>query len=184
VTRVIAGRWGGRRLRTPPGDGTRPTSDRVRESLFSSLQSLFGGLDGVRVLDVYAGSGALALEALSRGAASADLVESDRRAAQVAQQNARELGAEAIVHRTSAASFAAAATGPYDLVMLDPPYAVATDDVAAVVAALAPSLADDAVVVVERSTRTPFTWPAGFEGFRDRAHGETTVWFGARSDES
>ncbi|MCX6408207.1 MAG: 16S rRNA (guanine(966)-N(2))-methyltransferase RsmD [Propionibacteriales bacterium] len=184
MTRVIAGRWGGRRLRTPPGDGTRPTSDRVRESLFSSLQSLFGGLDGVRVLDLYAGSGALALEALSRGAASADLVESDRRAAQVAQHNVRELGAAAQVHRTTAASFVAGATGPYDLVLLDPPYPVPTDDVAAVVAGLADALADDAVVVVERSTRTPFVWPAGFEGFRDRAHGETTVWFGARSDES
>lgn len=183
MTRVIAGRWGGRRLRTPPGDGTRPTSDRVRESLFASLVSLFGGLDGLRVLDVYAGSGALALEALSRGAASADLVESDRRAAQVAQRNVRDLGAEAVVHRTSAASFVGSATGPYDLVLLDPPYAVSTDDVAAVVSGLHAVLADDAVVVVERSTRTPFAWPPGFEGFRERAHGETTVWFGARSDE-
>lgn len=181
MTRVIAGAWGGRRLRTPPGAGTRPTSDRVRESLFSSLQSLFGGLDGLRVLDLYAGSGALALEALSRGAASADLVESDRRAAQVAQQNVRDLGASARVHRTTAASYVASAAGPFDLVLLDPPYPVPTDEVAAVVAALAEALADDAVVVVERSTRTPFTWPAGFEGFRDRAHGETTVWFGARA---
>jgi 16S rRNA (guanine966-N2)-methyltransferase len=183
VTRVIAGRWGGRRLATPPGDGTRPTSDRVRESLFASLTSMFGDLDDLRVLDLYAGSGALGLEAVSRGAASADLVESDRRAAQVAQRNVADLGASARVHRTSAAAFAASAAGPYDLVLLDPPYAVPTDDVAAVVAALADALADDAVVVVERSTRTPFAWPDGFEGFRDRAHGETTVWFGARRDE-
>lgn len=179
MTRVVAGRWGGRRLRTPPGDGTRPTSDRVRESLFSSLESLFGGLDDLRVLDLYAGSGALGLEAVSRGAASADLVESDRRAAQVAQQNVRDLGAEARVHRVTAAAFVASAQGPYDLVLLDPPYAVPTDDVARVVAALAGRLSDDAVVVVERSTRTPFAWPPGFAGFRDRAHGETTVWFGA-----
>jgi 16S rRNA (guanine966-N2)-methyltransferase len=170
-------------LRTPPGDGTRPTSDRVRESLFASLTSMFGGLDDLRVLDLYAGSGALGLEAVSRGAAWADLVELDRRAAQVAQQNVRDLGAPAQVHRVAAASFVASATGPYDLVLLDPPYAVPDDDVAAVVAALADALADDAVVVVERSTRTPFTWPAGFEGFRDRAHGETTVWFGARAEE-
>lgn len=182
MTRVIAGRWGGRRLRTPPGDGTRPTSDRVRESLFSSLVSLFGGLDDLRVLDLYAGSGALGLEALSRGAASADLVEADRRAAQVAQQNVRDLGADATVHRTTAAAFVGSAAGPYDLVLLDPPYAVDTADVAAVVAGLDAVLADDAVVVVERSTRTPFVWPPGFEGFRERAHGETTVWFGSRAD--
>ncbi len=181
MTRVIAGRWGGRRLRTPPGSGTRPTSDRVRESLFASLTSMFGGLDDLRVLDLYAGSGALGLEAVSRGAASADLVESDRRAAQVAQQNVRDLGAAARVHRTSAASFVGSAAGPYDLVLLDPPYDVPTADVAAVVAALADVLADHAVVVVERSTRTPFTWPDGFDGFRERAHGETTVWFGARA---
>jgi 16S rRNA (guanine966-N2)-methyltransferase len=145
---------------------------------------MFGGLDDLRVLDLYAGSGALGLEAVSRGAASADLVESDRRAAQVAQQNVRDLGAVGRVHRTSAASFVGSAAGPYDLVLLDPPYDVPTADVAAVVAALADVLADDAVVVVERSTRTPFVWPAGFEGFRDRAHGETTVWFGARARES
>lgn len=181
MTRVIAGRWGGRRLRTPPGSGTRPTSDRVRESLFASLTSMFGGLDDLRVLDLYAGSGALGLEAVSRGAASADLVESDRRAAQVAQQNVRDLGAAARVHRTSVASFVGSAAGPYDLVLLDPPYDVPTADVAAVVAALADVLADHAVVVVERSTRTPFTWPDGFDGFRERAHGETTVWFGARA---
>lgn len=178
MTRLVAGTWGGRRLRTPPGDGTRPTSDRVRESLFASLTSLFGGLDDLRVLDLYAGSGALGLEAASRGATRVDLVEHDRRAAQVAQRNVADLGAPATVHRTTAASFAAGAVGPYDLVLLDPPYAVPTEDVAAVVAALADAMAEDAVVVVERSTRTPFTWPEGFEGFRDRAYGETTLWYG------
>lgn len=182
MTRVIAGEWGGRRLRTPPGDGTRPTSDRVRESLFASLVSHFGDLDDLVVLDLYAGSGALGLEAVSRGAARVDLVESDRRAARVAEQNVADLGAAATVHRTTAQSFAERAQGPYDLVLLDPPYAVPDDDVAAVVSALAGSLSEDAVVVVERSTRTPWTWPAGFEPLRERKHGETTVWLATPTD--
>jgi len=178
MTRIIAGRWGGRRLATPPGDGTRPTSDRVRESLFSSLASLLGGFEGVRVLDLFAGSGALGLEAVSRGADHADLVESDARAARVIQRNVADLGAPARVHRTTAQRFVANEVGPWDLVLLDPPYAVTTAEVAAIVAQLRPSLAEDAVVVVERSSRDPFTWPDGFEPLRDKAYGETRLWYG------
>ncbi len=177
MTRVIAGTWGGRRLRTPPGDGTRPTSDRVRESLFSSLDSLLGGLDGLRVLDLYAGSGALGLEAASRGATHVDLVEQDRRAAQVVRTNVRDLGAEAEVHQTSVERFVGDAAGPYDLVLLDPPYPVPTADVAAVLVTLHPALDPDAVVVVERSSRTPFAWPDGYAPLRDRSYGETTLWY-------
>jgi len=178
VTRIIAGRWGGRRLATPPGDGTRPTSDRVRESMFASLNSLLGGFDGVRVLDLFAGSGALGLEAVSRGAEHADLVESDARAARVIGRNVADLGASARVHRTTAQRFVAGGGGPWDLVFLDPPYAVTTGDVAAIVAALRPSLAEDAVVVVERSSRDEFAWPEGFEPLRDKAYGETRLWYG------
>ena len=180
MTRVVAGAWGGRRLRTPPGDGTRPTSDRVRESLFASLVSLLGGLDDLRVLDLFAGSGALGLEAVSRGAAHADLVESDRRAADVVAANIRELGASssARLHRTTAERFVQGAAGPWDLVLVDPPYALATEHVGGLLVALRPALAEDAVVVVERSTRTPFTWPEGFGPLRDKAYGETTLWYG------
>ena len=92
MTRVIAGTAGGRRLAVPPGNGTRPTSDRAREGLFSSWQSLLGTFDGVRVADLYAGSGAVGLEALSRGAAHALLVESDARAARTIRDNVRALG--------------------------------------------------------------------------------------------
>lgn len=182
MTRVIAGRWGGRRLATPAGDGTRPTSDRVRESMFASLTSELGGLDDLRVLDLFAGSGALGLEALSRGAVHADLVESDRRAVQVIRRNVADLGATgARVHQTTAERFVVTAPGePYDLVMLDPPYAVSTEAVAGLVATLAGPdwCATDGVIVLERSTRDPFTWPEGVAGLRQRAYGETTLWYG------
>ena len=178
MTRIIAGQWGGRRLATPPGDGTRPTSDRVRESMFASLNSLLGGFDGVRVLDLFAGSGALGLEAVSRGAEHADLVESDARAARVIGRNIADLGASARVHRTTAQRFVASGGGPWDLVLLDPPYAVTTAEVASIVAALRPSLAEDAVVVVERSSRDEFTWPDDFVPLRDKAYGETRLWYG------
>ncbi|MFV2120379.1 RsmD family RNA methyltransferase, partial [Streptomyces sp. Act-28] len=91
MTRVIAGAAGGRRLAVPPGNGTRPTSDRAREGLFSTWQSFLGTLDGIRVADLYAGSGAVGLEALSRGAAHALLVEADARAARTVRENVRAL---------------------------------------------------------------------------------------------
>ncbi len=105
MTRIVAGQWGGRRIETPKGDGTRPTSDRVREAMFSSVESELGGLDGIRVLDLFAGSGALGLEALSRGADHADLVESDRQAATVIVRNVRELGAPEPAPRTTVERF-------------------------------------------------------------------------------
>lgn len=178
MTRIIAGRWGGRRLATPPGDGTRPTSDRVRESLFASLNSLLGGFDGVRVLDLFAGSGALGLEAVSRGAEHADLVESDARAARTIQRNVADLGAPATVHRTTAQRFAASEVGPWDLVVIDPPYAVTTAEVGTIVAELRGALSEDAVVVVERDKRDEFTWPEGFAAVRDKTYGDTRLWYG------
>lgn len=187
MTRIVAGRWGGRRLETPKGDGTRPTSDRVREAMFSSLESMLGGLDGIRVLDLFAGSGALGLEALSRGAARADLVEADRRAAGVIGTNIATLDAEdAWLHRMRAEQFVGdlgavhSNGGPFDLVLLDPPYAVATDEVGLLLTEIVRvgGLDPDGVVVVERSSRTPFTWPDGLAALRDRAYGETHLWYG------
>ena len=159
MTRIIAGAARGIRLDVP-GSGTRPTSDRVRESLFGALESA-DVLAGARVLDLYAGSGALGLEALSRGAASAALVEKAASAAQIARDNAarvcRAAGlspAAASVHRTAVTAFLARATDDVDLVFADPPYDVTDAAVSEVLSALLPHLAADAVVVLERASRS------------------------------
>ena len=182
MTRVISGSVGGRRLDTPKGDGTRPTSDRVRESLFSSLQSLLGGFDGLRVLDLYAGSGALGIEALSRGAAEAVLVESDARAAGVVRRNVSGLGLRGRVVQSTVQSFLTSlgpSTDGFAVVFCDPPYARPVAAVERELGLLVPALLDDAIVVVERSSRTPdLTWPDGLEAVRDKAYGETRLWYG------
>lgn len=180
VTRIIAGTAGGRRLAVPAGSGTRPTSDRVRESMFSRLESL-GAVAGARVLDLYAGSGALGLEAVSRGATSAVLVESDRRAVTVCRDNARTLGLRDVVvvaDRVERFLPAAAARGDaFDLVLLDPPYAVAELLLAATLEEVGRVVAPDAVVVVERSARDGEPpWPEGLESIGGRVTGETVVW--------
>lgn len=181
MTRIIGGTAGGRRLATPPGEGTRPTSDRVREALFSALESWFGTWEGVRVLDLYAGSGALGLEACSRGAAHALLVEKDRRTATVIGDNVRALGLDRARVVTGAVRtvLAGRPEQSFDLVLSDPPYPLEDGEVAADLAALVEHgwLADDALVVVERSRRSPEpAWPVGFTGQRRRKYGETTLW--------
>ena len=176
MTRVIAGEARGRRLRVPDGTTTRPTSDRAREGLFSSLQSLLE-LDGARVLDLYAGSGALGLEALSRGGASATLVENAPDAVAVLRANVEQLGfRSAYVLAQPVEAFLAVDPEPrYDLALLDPPYEV---DVVPVLELLVPWLAPDAVVAVERSTRGPeLAWPAAYERVRERRYGEATLWY-------
>ncbi|GAA3763494.1 16S rRNA (guanine(966)-N(2))-methyltransferase RsmD [Streptomyces tremellae] len=184
MTRVIAGAAGGRRLAVPPGNGTRPTSDRAREGLFSSWESLLGTFDGIRVADLYAGSGAVGLEALSRGAAHALLVEADGRAARTVRENARTVGLPGAEVRAAKAEQVVrepAPGDPYDLVFLDPPYAVADDDLGEILLTLRRQgwLADAAVVTVERATRGgTFRWPEGFEPLRSRRYGEGTLWHG------
>jgi len=182
MTRIVSGSAGGRRLRTPAGSDTRPTSDRVREALFSRLDHL-DVLAGARVLDLYAGSGALALEAMSRGAARALLVESDRAAAAVARSNAQTLGWSSVVEVRSESVEKALLGGtayPVDLVFLDPPYDLAEDRLGDVLALLVAHgwLAADALVVVERSSRSPQPmWPVGLAEAGERRYGETKVWF-------
>ncbi|ATL30766.1 16S rRNA (guanine(966)-N(2))-methyltransferase RsmD [Streptomyces formicae] len=184
MTRVIAGTAGGRRLAVPPGNGTRPTSDRAREGLFSTWQALHGTLDGARVLDLYAGSGAVGLEALSRGAGHTLLVEADARAARTIRENVRAVGlpgAEVRAGKAAQIVRSGTPTTPYDLVFLDPPYAVSDDDLREILLTLRSEswLTDDALVTVERSTRGgEFGWPEGFEPLRSRRYGEGTFWYG------
>ncbi|GAA3067166.1 16S rRNA (guanine(966)-N(2))-methyltransferase RsmD [Streptomyces glomeratus] len=185
MTRVIAGQAGGRRLAVPPGNGTRPTSDRAREGLFSTWQSLLGGpLEGERVLDLYAGSGAVGLEALSRGAGHTLLVEADSRAVRTVRENVRAIGlpgAEVRAGKAEQIIRTPAPDRPYDLVFLDPPYAVTDDDLREILLTLRTGgwLAADALVTVERSTRGgEFRWPDGFEAIRARRYGEGTFWYG------
>lgn len=181
MTRIIAGAAGGRRLATPPGSGTRPTSDRVREAVFGRLEHL-DVLAGSHVLDLYAGSGALGLEAASRGADSVLLVESDRRAAGVIARNATALELPGVQVRAETVErvVAAPVRPALDLVFADPPYDITDEAVAAVLQSLVDnaSLAPDAVLVVERSTRSPEpVWPAEVELIGPRRYGETTCWF-------
>ncbi|WP_433698373.1 16S rRNA (guanine(966)-N(2))-methyltransferase RsmD [Nocardiopsis sp. CA-288880] len=183
MTRIIAGTARGRRISAPDGRNTRPTSDRAREALFSSAQSDLGPLDGLRVLDLYAGSGAIGLEALSRGAAHALLVEADRKAAQVIRDNIAVLGfsgARLAADRVERVLGQDNPGAPYDLVVADPPYAVTDDEVAAVLRDLAGRgwLTPDALVVVERSKRgAEPAWPPGLEPDRSRGYGEAVLWY-------
>ncbi len=185
MTRVIAGTAGGRTLRTPPGSGTRPTSDRVREALFSALDAR-GAVRGARVLDLYAGSGALGIEAASRGAREVVLVEHDRRAADVAARNARDVGLDQVaVSRRDVLGHLSGDPGDgFGLVLLDPPYDVGEEALAAVLVRLAVGwLDEDATLVVERSSRSPEpTWPDGVARVgKPRRYGETTVWVAERA---
>ncbi|MEY9888493.1 16S rRNA (guanine966-N2)-methyltransferase [Catenulispora sp. MAP5-51] len=188
MTRVIAGSARGRRLAVPPGDGTRPTGDRAREGLFSALESEFGGMSGLSVLDLFAGSGALGLEALSRGAENVLLVEADRRVTRLIAQNIATVGLPGVRVAADRVERAVAAEppeeAPFDLVLLDPPYAVADADVVTILTALAAGgwLAEDAVAVLERSARDgDFPWPQGYEPTRTKTYGEArmnfAVWY-------
>lgn len=182
MTRIIGGAAGGRRIHTPRGVTTRPTSDRVREALFSSVESWCGSLHGLRFLDLYAGSGAVGLEAWSRGAGVVTLVESDRRTAALITENARSLGfAKAdVVCAPVTSTLARPPSAPYDVVFLDPPYPLDDATVDGDLALLAAEgwLVPGALVVVERSSRsTGPSWPAGFAGTRDKRYGETTLWY-------
>ena len=191
MTRIISGVHGGRRLLAPPGAQTRPTSDRVREAYFSALLTMID-LEGARFADLYAGSGAIGLEALSRGASHALLVESDAKAARAVRDNivTLRLGDEARLITGKVAQVLAGPPdgGPFDVVFADPPYAVGDDEIDEVQRALVGNgwLAPDAVVTFERSTRTavrgaPLNWVEGLAEERSRRYGETTLWYGRRS---
>ena len=153
--RIIAGEWRGRRLVAPPGQGTRPTADRTRETLFSMLASRLGSFDGLAVADLYAGSGALGLEALSRGSAHCTFVETDRAALDSIRANIAALGATA---RTTVLAGSAARlppAGPFDLVLADPPYAPGSGSAAVVAVSQAAWLAKGGWLAVETARGDP-----------------------------
>ncbi|WP_445151038.1 16S rRNA (guanine(966)-N(2))-methyltransferase RsmD [Baekduia sp. Peel2402] len=174
--RIVSGRLGGRRIDAPPGNDTRPTSDRVREALFSAL----GPLDGEHALDLFAGSGALGIEALSRGAATAVFVENDWRAGKVIAANLQALdlqAPDAILRRRDALAAlrdAREAGESYDLVFLDPPYRLATGLGPELASALAPVLAPGARVIGESDRRTPLDLPGLLTTF-ERRYGDTLL---------
>jgi 16S rRNA (guanine966-N2)-methyltransferase len=185
VARVIAGEAGGRRLAVPVGRETRPTSDRAREGLFATVASIVGPLTGTRVLDLYAGSGAVGLEALSRGASRVLLVESGARATAVIRQNIETIGlpgATLIADRVERVlARERPESGRYDVAFADPPYAMPDAEISRVLSLLADEgwLAPDALVIVERATRSgPVRWPDGFVPDRARKYGEATFWYG------
>jgi 16S rRNA (guanine966-N2)-methyltransferase len=171
--RIVAGRWGSRRLEAPRGTITRPTSDRVREALFSVLGAR---VEGARVLDLYAGSGALGLEALSRGAAEATFVDSAPAAIRSIRANLAALGGEAEVRRADVARFLRAASAEarhYDLVFLDPPYRLAERLGRELSKALPAVLAPDALVVSESDRRAPLSLDLPVRD--ERRYGETLI---------
>ena len=183
MIRVIAGAAGGRKLAVPGGGSARPTSDRAREGLFGTVVSEIGSLAGKNVLDLYAGSGAVGLEALSRGARDVLMVESDAQAVAVIRANIATVGLEgAQVTRDRVERVLASRGGPdrYDLVFADPPYAMTTAAVTRVLTLLTDGwLAHDALVVVERATRSgPVHWPPGYLPGKSRRYGEATFWYG------
>lgn len=181
MTRIIGGDAGGRRVRTPTGEATRPTTDRVREALFSALEARLGSLRGARFLDLYAGSGAIGLEAVSRGAGTVTAVESDRRTARLVEANAAELGLPVqVVAQPVGRVLATPPPAPYDVVFLDPPYPLPDDDLAEVLAALVTHdwVGPGGLVVVERSSRSAEPdWPAQLSGTKRKNYGETTLWY-------
>lgn len=184
MTRIIAG-FAGSLILAVPGAGTRPTSDRVREAIFSALEAR-SAIVGAHVVDLYAGSGALGLEAASRGAASVTLVERDTAAAQVCRNNAARVKKNApkgspleiVLSGQPVQAFLTASLATWDLVFLDPPYELAEAELLRNLEALVPRLAPDAAVVLERSSRSAEpAWPLGLALDRRKDYGDTTLWW-------
>ena len=180
--RVIAGRWRGRRITAPPGTETRPTADRVREGIFSAIVARVGSLAGTRVLDLYAGSGALGIESRSRGAAHVTIVEADRRTAAVLRHNLDTLGAEAgetalVTGRAERSDLGRLVPEPVALLFADPPYRIDASQVTGIIARLAEAgrIEREALAIYEHAQATSPEWPVGFVAVTDLAYGDTAV---------
>lgn len=189
MTRIIAGFAGSLSLEVPAA-GTRPTSDRVREAIFSALEAR-DAIEGARVADLFAGSGALGLEAISRGAKSLVLVDKAKPAVAACRRNAARVTTATPKGHTvprvevvagGVQQFLAGSIATWDLVFLDPPYNFADGELAGVLEALVPRLAPDAVVIIERDSRSPEpAWPAGLTPLRSAKYGDTRLWWGSRT---
>ena len=191
MTRIVAGSRGGRRLAMPPGDQTRPTSSKVREALFSALASWTGGssgpadvaLKGWAFCDLFAGSGAIGLEAASRGAAPVMLVEFSRRAMRTIEQNVAAVDLEVEVRRDSVEDIVRRQPAyPFDIIFLDPPYELANGVVEAILQNLVANgwLTGEGLIVLERSSREHAPrWPDVLGDTWEKKYGETVLYFGA-----
>jgi 16S rRNA (guanine966-N2)-methyltransferase len=173
--RIIAGRLKGRRLKAPTWEGLRPTSDKLRETLFNILA---GRIEGARVVDGFAGTGALGIEALSRGAAHVTFIEKDRRALALIGENLAACGVRegyTTDYGDVAPALARSGAGPFDLILLDPPYDI--PDIGAALEASSRRLADDGLVVLERATRREPPETAALTRTRDVKSGDSTLTF-------
>jgi 16S rRNA (guanine966-N2)-methyltransferase len=183
--RIVAGQWRGRRVTAPAGSETRPTADRVREAVFSSVTTRLGGLDGLHVVDLYAGSGALGLEALSRGAAHVTFVEADRRAAATIRANLAALGgaSRATVHVSRVERIDRWHLGgpPVSLLFADPPYRIDAATLSQVLETLADggALEVGALAVYEHAAGVEAVWPTRFDEAGVRRYGDTEVSYGS-----
>lgn len=181
MTRIIAGDLKGREISVPKSD-TRPTSSRVREAIFSATQHTLGGFEDIRVLDLYAGSGAYAIESISRGAKTAVAIENDGRATEVIKANAEKLkvtNLQVVLASVGTALQSGVQYGKFDLVFIDPPYQLEDEVVEQNLEMLCNGwLADGALVIVERNKKSKIAAPANLTELNRKVYGDTSVWFG------
>jgi 16S rRNA (guanine966-N2)-methyltransferase len=188
--RIIAGSAKGRKLTSPEGTSARPTSDRAREALFSSLESEYGDLRGLRFLDLFAGSGAVSAEAISRGAKSCIAVESDRDALLIARENieiSKSLSDadEVLLIESDVASYVTRKSNPFDVIFIDPPYSYHDDELQRILIQMERSgfIVSGTLVVIERSSRSPsFPWPDGMHEVKVRRYGNAAIYYGELSE--
>lgn len=173
--RIVAGEWRGRKLVAPEGRQTRPTADRTRETLFSMLASRLGSFEGLRVADLYAGSGALGIEALSRGAEHATFVENDRAALKAIEANSRALAATNRIAVRAMSAAALPASQPFDLVLADPPYEPGSGTAVALAVAKADWLAAGGLMAVETHRGDAVAPPEGWEVDAERDVGRARL---------
>lgn len=182
MTRIIGGDFRGRSIKVPDAE-TRPTSSRVREAIFSSVEHAVSGLDDLRVLDLFSGSGAFGIESISRGATEAVLVEKDLRAADTLHSNVANFGiknARVVIADAFTEVSQKSGRGSFDVVFIDPPYSFEDEQVNTLIRQLAENdwLNEYAVIVVERGSRSAVVWPESVEELRKKVYGDTTIWYG------